>query len=196
MKTLAAWLMLLALSTTGVGQEIRLNAPRFAMLVNQAALKELKLDADQQKQVDGLLGDYIQEVDGEKRLVIRGSVDFEELDSNINKILKPQQQKRLKEAWLQLNGPMALTDTAVAKEVQLTEDQSKKITEAVTSMNQGMRDIFQESGGDQQKMREGVIRLRGETAKLIEGMLSADQKKKLEAMKGAKIDNLLSDKRK
>lgn len=197
MRTCIALLgILFASFSTLDAQEIKLNAPQFALLINEAAVKELKLSADQQKQIDEILSEMVQEVEGEKRLVVRGHVDMEEIEKNVLKTLNDTQRKRLRQAWIQLNGPMALTDTTLAKEVGLKEEQTKKITEAVTNMNDAMRDVFQESAGDQGKMREGVVRLRKNAANDIEAMLTADQKKKLESLKGAKIEGLKKEDKK
>lgn len=197
MRTCIALLgILFASFSTLDAQEIKLNAPQFALLINEAAVKELKLSADQQKQIDEILSEMVQEVEGEKRLVVRGHVDMEEIEKNVLKTLNDTQRKRLRQAWIQLNGPMALTDTTLAKEVGLKEEQTKKITEAVTNMNDAMRDVFQESAGDQEKMREGVVRLRKNAANDIEALLTADQKKKLESLKGAKIEGLRKEDKK
>ncbi|MBL8823275.1 MAG: hypothetical protein JNJ77_11850 [Planctomycetia bacterium] len=197
MRTCIALLSLLFASISSLdAQEIKLNAPQFALLINEAAVKELKLTADQQKQIDDIFGDMVQTVEGEKRLIVRGQVDLEEVEKDVLKVLNDTQRKRLRQAWIQLNGPMALTDTTLAKDVGLKEEQSKKITEAVTNMNDAMRDVFHQSEGDQEKMREGVVRLRKNAANDIEAMLTPDQKKKLESLKGAKIEGLKKEDKK
>lgn len=197
MRTCIALLSLLFASYSSLdAQEIKLNAPQFALLINDAAVKELKLSADQQKQIDEILGEMVQEVDGEKRLIVRGQVDMDEIEKNVLNALNNTQRKRLRQAWLQLNGPMALTDATLAKEVGLKEEQTKKITEAVTNMNDAMRDVFHEAAGDQEKMRECVVRLRKNTANDIEAMLTPDQKKKLETLKGPKIEGLKKEDKK
>lgn len=197
MRIMIALLCLLFVSIPILdAQEIKLNAPQFALLINHAAVKELKLSADQQKQIDEILGDMVQEVDGEKRLIVRGHVDMEEIEKNVLNALNDTQRKRLRQAWLQLNGPMALTDAALAKDVGLKEEQTKKIAEAVTNMNDAMRDVFHDAAGDQEKMREGVVRLRKNTANDIEAMLTPDQKNKLETLKGPKIEGLRKEDKK
>lgn len=197
MRIMIALLCLLFVSIPILdAQEIKLNAPQFALLINHAAVKELKLSADQQKQIDEILGDMVQEVDGEKRLIVRGHVDMEEIEKNVLNALNDTQRKRLRQAWLQLNGPMALTDAALAKDVGLKEEQTKKIVEAVTNMNDAMRDVFHDAAGDQEKMREGVVRLRKNTANDIEAMLTPDQKNKLETLKGLKIEGLRKEDKK
>ncbi|MFO0814455.1 MAG: hypothetical protein U0796_14630 [Gemmatales bacterium] len=186
-----ACLLLLMGYTACQAQQMRLNPPQFALMINKAVLDELKLSKDQQEGVDSLLSEYTQEVDGQKRLVIRGGADLDSLEQDLLKLLNAKQTKRLREAWLQINGPLALTDEKLAKEVGLSADQSQKAVEAVTDMNAAMREAFHEVQGDQQKMTSEVKRLRQETRVALEKLLTAEQRDKLAKLQGEKIANLL-----
>jgi len=88
----------LALTASLHAQQIRMNAPKFALLINDAVAKELKLTADQQEKIKGVFGDCLQEVDGQKRLVMRGQTDMESLEADCMKVLTDKQAKRLREA--------------------------------------------------------------------------------------------------
>ncbi len=108
---------LAAMSLSVSAQEIRLNPPHFALLINEAVVKELKLTAEQQEQLKAVLGDFIQEVNGQKRIVIQGGTDIESLEADSLKVLNEKQSKRLREAWIQVNGAMGITDAKLAKRV-------------------------------------------------------------------------------
>lgn len=189
-RSLACYVLLLSF-TVSHAQQMRLNPPQFALMINQAVLDELKLTKDQQEGVDSLLAEFTQEVDGQKRLVIRGGADLDTLEQDLLKLLKPKQTKRLREAWLQINGPLAITDDKLAKELGLSADQSKKAVDAVTDMNAAMREAFHEAQGDQQKMTSEVKRLRQETRVAMEKLLTAEQRDKLTKLQGEKIANLM-----
>jgi membrane-associated HD superfamily phosphohydrolase len=171
-------------------QEIRLNPPLFALLINDAVIKELKVTAEQQEQLKGVLGDFIQEVNGQKRIVIQGGTDIDSLEADSLKVLNEKQTKRLREAWLQVNGAMAITDAKLAKDLSITEEQTKKATDAIQKMNESMRDAFR-AGGEQEEITAKVKQLRAETKKVIEGLLTAEQKTKLTTLQGAKIEGLI-----
>jgi membrane-associated HD superfamily phosphohydrolase len=182
--------LVFAFAMTLNAQEIRLNPPLFALLINDAVIKELKVTAEQQEQLKGVLGDFIQEVNGQKRIVIQGGTDIDSLEADSLKVLNEKQTKRLREAWLQVNGAMAITDAKLAKDLSITEEQTKKATEAIQKMNESMRDAFR-AGGEQEEITAKVKQLRAETKKVIEGLLTAEQKTKLTTLQGAKIEGLI-----
>lgn len=180
---------LAAMSLSVSAQEIRLNPPHFALLINEAVVKELKLTAEQQEQLKAVLGDFIQEVNGQKRIVIQGGTDIESLEADSLKVLNEKQSKRLREAWIQVNGAMGITDAKLAKELSITAEQTRKSTDAIQKMNESMREVFQ-AGGDREEMTAKVKQLRLETKKVIEALLTAEQKAKLATLQGAKIEGL------
>ena len=182
--------LVFAFAMTLSAQEIRLNPPLFALLINDAVIKELKVTAEQQEQLKGVLGDFIQEINGQKRIVIQGGTDIDSLEADSLKVLNEKQTKRLREAWLQVNGAMAITDAKLAKDLSITEEQTRKATEAIQKMNQSMRDAFR-AGGEQEEITAKVKQLRAETKKVIEGLLTAEQKTKLTTLQGAKIEGLI-----
>lgn len=97
-------------------------------------------------------------------------------DKKIAGILSPEQLARLKQIRIQALGAGALMDESVAKELSVTDDQIAKLQSA-------MRDIRQGGGGSG---NPGEMRAKM-TAKAME-ILDADQKAKLEALKGPAFD--------
>jgi hypothetical protein len=97
-------------------------------------------------------------------------------DKKIAGILSPEQLARLKQIRIQALGAGALMDESVAKELSVTDDQIAKLQSA-------MRDMRQGGGGTG---NPGEMRAKM-TAKAME-ILDADQKAKLEALKGPAFD--------
>lgn len=98
-------------------------------------------------------------------------------DKKIAGMLSPEQLARLKQIRVQALGAGALMDETLAKELAITDDQVAKLQSAMRDMRQGGGG----GGGNPGEMRAKM------TAKAME-ILSADQKAKLEALKGPAFD--------
>ena len=96
-------------------------------------------------------------------------------DKKIAGLLDAKQLARLKQIRVQALGAGALMDDTLAKELAITDDQDAKFQSAMQEMRQGG------GGGNPGEMRAKM------TAKAME-ILSADQKAKLEALKGPAFD--------
>ena len=96
-------------------------------------------------------------------------------DKKIAGLLSPEQLARLKQIRVQALGAGVLMDESIAKELSVTDDQ-------VTKLQSAMRDMRQGGGaGNPGEMRAKM------TAKAME-ILNAEQKAKLEALKGPAFD--------
>ena len=102
------------------------------------------------------------------------------------KILDAGQQKRLMGIAIQVNGAGAVVDPAVAKELNLTDDQKKQLAEVRQKNMEALRDAFQ--GGRDQGGREKIQELRDEANKKMMAVLTSDQQAQLESLKGDKVD--------
>jgi len=98
-------------------------------------------------------------------------------DKKIASLLDAKQLTRLKQIRVQALGAGALMDETLAKELSITDDQVAKLQSAMQEMRQGGGG----GGGNPGEMRAKM------TAKAME-ILSADQKAKLEALKGPAFD--------
>ena len=98
-------------------------------------------------------------------------------DKKIAGLLDAKQLERLKQIRVQALGAGALMDDTLAKELSITDDQVTKFQSAMQEMRQGGGG----GGGNPGEMRAKM------TAKAME-ILSADQKAKLEALKGPAFD--------
>jgi hypothetical protein len=95
-------------------------------------------------------------------------------DKKIAALLSPEQLARLKQIRVQALGAGILMDETLAKALAITDDQIAKLQAA-------MQDLRQGGGGNPGEMRAKM------TAKAME-ILDADQKAKLDALKGPAFD--------
>ncbi|MBN1589043.1 MAG: hypothetical protein JW888_05980 [Pirellulales bacterium] len=110
------------------------------------------------------------------------------IDAAVNEILRPDQLERLGQIWLQVAGTAALSNSEVQEKLGIT-DQQKDEMQAVRDahravMHQSLRNTSREERARTRDER------RGRGRKLVEdlmGILTPDQKAKLEQMKGKKL---------
>lgn len=108
----------------------------------------------------------------------------------VNEILEPRQVARLKEISLQMRGDGALADPEVAKELGLSEDQTKQLAEIRDESFEKSRELFR-PGADEterEEMRKKMEELRKETSQKTLAVLSPEQQEKFEKLKGKKTD--------
>ena len=102
-----------------------------------------------------------------------------------NEVLDDGQEKRLMGILIQVNPVAALTEPAVAKELNITDDQKTKMQEAAAGFREKfgeLRDLSREERG--KKMEE----IQAEISKKVMAELTSDQQEQLEKMKGEKVD--------
>jgi hypothetical protein len=104
-------------------------------------------------------------------------------------MLKPEQQQRAEEIYVQVNGPTVLVSESISKRLTLTEDQITKLTDATID---NMYDAFESlmelqsmSNDDRKDAIEQLIKSRDET---LLSVLNDDQKRKFEKLGGEQLD--------
>jgi len=151
------------------------------------------LNAARQKeyQTAGINPQDFQNMTAEQRqkMVTIGNKLNDEFNPKLKGIVSADQYKRLQQIQLQASlrnqGPSALTAPEVASELNLTDDQKKKLTDLNMEFMQKQRDLFGGGGGGGQ---EAFTKLREErTSKTME-VLTAEQKTKLEKLEGSTFD--------
>lgn len=152
--------------------------------------KALKL-TDEQKDKIGKISDQLRD---DVRKAFDGGNGFEKMQdlykdasAKLNEVLDEGQQKRLMGISIQVNGAGATVDPAVAKELNITDDQQKKLDEVRQRNRLAMREAFQ-AGGGQGGGREQFEKLREEGNKKLLAVLTSEQQSQLEALKGEKVD--------
>ncbi len=107
-----------------------------------------------------------------------------EMREKLEEVLLPEQLERLEQISIQVRGAGALADPELAAKLKVTEDQKTKMEEVRTKSGERMREVFSSGGGDREKMREAFAKMRKEIDDEVLAVLSADQRKEFEEMKG------------
>ncbi len=116
-----------------------------------------------------------------------------ESEKGLAELLSEAQSKRLDEIALQLMGVRALANEDVAKKLKLTADQKKGVEDAFKAADDDRRKMFEglRSGGGNggnaggfEAMREKMDEARKKSEANVLAVLSADQKKQFDELKG------------
>lgn len=112
----------------------------------------------------------------------------EELES----ILPPDKMSRLLGIYIQNSGMQAvLSNPLVTEELSFTDEQKEKVTKTGTEVMEEMRaamgELFGGGGGDRTAMQAKMEEMRKKMDEKYAGILTDDQKKKLEELKGAEF---------
>lgn len=104
--------------------------------------------------------------------------------ARLAEILLPEQMKRLNEIFVQVAGISALQDEDIAKELGVSEAQKTKISEVRQQNRESFGAAMRDGGGDPEANRAKMEELtKANDAKLL-AVLSSDQQKKFEELKG------------
>jgi hypothetical protein len=155
--------------------------------------KELALSDDQKSQVTKLADDARQALGGgggggNRPTQEQMQQTRDDQAKKVAEILLPNQQERLDQILLQLQGSQALTETKVAEKLQLTDDQKKQLTDLNTEYQQKRRDLFGGGGGGGRPDQDAMNKLRTEQTDKAMAILTSDQKDQFTKMEGTKFD--------
>jgi Spy/CpxP family protein refolding chaperone len=100
--------------------------------------------------------------------------------------LNAKQSKRLEQITMQFTALTQLTKPEMAKELKLSDEQVKKFKDMQTEARKALVDILEAK--DPKGKGEKVMKLRDETRKKIEAVLTDEQKKKVREMVGAPFE--------
>ena len=172
--------------------------------------KEIKLDETQEELVK-VVEDEVRGDQPERRFDFREATEkerekyFAERRARAEKqakaangmlatVLSKDQMKRLTQINIQLQGVSALSDADVAKKLKLTDKQRQQISktqrESSDEVRSKMREIFQggSRGGNFEEIRAKMTALRTEADKKVLAVLTTQQQKQFDEMKGKKFD--------
>jgi hypothetical protein len=195
-----------------VGVALLLAAPSLAqfrpqnpvkfLLDSKDFQKDLNLTEDQVKKATDAADEVFKKhADDFKDLDFRseeGRAKMQEVNRKISKetakafedILKPEQMKRLKQIELQSQlrfGVGAFNDSDLQASLKLTDEQKAKIKTISDDLRKEREELFKDVGMDPQKQREARQKMQGlnkEASDKVNKVLTADQKKLLDEMKG------------
>lgn len=173
----------LAIAAIAPAQRMIGAMPRHFLLFNPKVQDELKLTDAQKKAVTTAGGDAVSADDqGRIRVQLSQGTDMDAIKLALKKAITPSQDKRLTEVWIQRDGSFALSDDEVAKSLDLTADQKKKVSAVFDEFGEEMQDLVMSNGG--KVGPEESKALREKTKKKLDAILTASQKTKFEGMKG------------
>ena len=161
----------------------------------QEVQKELNLTSDDSEKIDDTLVNLGQDVG---QAFQSANNDFGQLTLDITKLnvkydgdylktLKPEQATRLKELFVQFSGAAVIVREDFAKDIALTDDQKAKAKQLQLDEGKKVGDLFQ-AGEDPTEMGPAMKKLQDQFKLDLAALLTDDQKKKLEDMKGAKFE--------
>ena len=116
---------------------------------------------------------------------------YGEAAAKLAEILDDAQEKRLMGIVIQVNGANATNDPAVAKELNITDDQKANLAEVRDGIMQAMREAFDEIRGQdlsRDEMRTKFEQLRDDADKKVLAVLTDEQQAQLEALKGEPVE--------
>jgi Spy/CpxP family protein refolding chaperone len=184
---------------TGMGR-MGMGTGKAMLLRSEQVQKELKISEEQKTKITEVvtahqkkssgefakLRDVSREERREKMTAVREKLT-KELDKQLKEVLKKEQFKRLEEISVQQRGTRALTQKDMVAALKLSEEQVEKINGVFQAQGEKMRELFQElrnRQGERGSMREAMEKLRKETDANAIAVLTDEQKKKYESLKG------------
>lgn len=159
--------------------------------------KELEMSGDAAKAVRDMMGNIMPDMRAlfgaseteRAKMLKESSTKAQEV---LDEVLSPEHQKRLLGLYAQQNGFRSVANELVAKEIGLDEAGIAKVKEAAAKAGEDARAKMRgmrESGGefDFTKMREMMEAATKEAEKAVQDVLTDDQEKALETLKGEKF---------
>jgi hypothetical protein len=166
------------------------GADPLSLLSQKSVQEELKITPDQTEKVTKL--------NEQRREAFRGSRDlsqeerqkkFEELAKETSKslaeILRPEQDKRLKQISVQLRGPDAFGDPKVAESMKFTDEQKEKVKVLLEDYRKDRQALFQGGNqGNREENRKKMAEMRTATTEKLTALFTPEQKTTWKEMTG------------
>lgn len=165
-------------------KEILLGRKIFMALTPQVK-EELKVTSDQTSKLLTVFGDTVQ-VDGDKIMIqMTPDTDLGQIEKDAMAVFTADQRKRLDQLWVQRAGGLVLLDDETAKTLKLTDEQKKAVEKLGNETADKMMELFT-TGHDEATVKQSRD-LRKEAGKKMEALLTEEQKKAFEGLKGTLV---------
>ena len=122
----------------------------FALLQRQDIRKELKLSKDQGKQLDEI-GKNLTKTSESGGLQLNS---LQKVDDDMLAVLDDGQKQRFAEVRIQVRGATSLSDPAVAKALELTDDQKDAVKRIRKAAQSRLLDVMRKGNGDNGTMEK------------------------------------------
>lgn len=193
-------LLILALTLLVTAQYLPLAAAeepdRFWFLIHdRAVLAELKLSAAEQ----AAMRKEIDELD-EQFFPLRGTTPekvaaelpgiITEAKKRLHTVLKPEQERRLSEIVMRVQGPAALLRAEVSTQMKFTADQKKRIEKVIGDTQKAIADLEKQAqdGKPREPLEKEAIRLRTEEQADVFAILTKPQQTLWKKLAGSPFD--------
>jgi hypothetical protein len=112
-----------------------------------------------------------------------------DLDTEFAAKLDDAQKKRFNGLILQVNGVGAIADEQISQALGLSADTVKKLKDVVQENNNARREAMQSAqGSSREEMMETMRKLNEKSDAALLAVLSDEEKKKVEELKGSKLE--------
>ena len=168
----------------------------FGLLMMSEVQRELGITEQQRQQIGQLMVEQreqmqslmqqMRNVTPEQRQQLMQQA-IQKWDEGIGKILQPAQKARLREIQRQVEGTYALTRPDVAKELNLSEEQKRRISSILDQYRQKQTQLWQQGRGpnvDRQAMFQQMQQLRQQMDKELLAVLTTPQQEQWRKMQG------------
>ena len=116
----------------------------------------------------------------------------EEMQAQLEEVLLPEQFERLKQLGVQVMGMRALSLERVAKELGISDKQKEELADVTASVTanvqEEVRAMMSSGDFDREAMRSKIEEIREGVESKVMDVLTSDQRKKFEEMKGEPFD--------
>jgi hypothetical protein len=178
----------------GAGSTSRVELASLAEVQSELSL------SDEAKQLVETLNDEMRE---QRRELFQGGGGFgdfaamrekmqtieNDATAKLTEKLTEEQNGRLTEVYVQVNGANALSDQQVQSKLSLTEEQTKKLDDAREENAQAMRDFFQDMQDmSRDERRQASEEMREEGEERLLAVLTDEQRTSFEQMKGETLE--------
>jgi Spy/CpxP family protein refolding chaperone len=140
----------------------------------------LKITDEQKTKIEKINADFRKEMSGDRPDPEKMKKMRDDVTGKLKEVLNADQQKRLMGIFVQVMGSGAVMDPAVGKEIDLTDEQKDKLHEAMGPPPEGREG----RGGGGQSFQDRKAKMDKE----VMAVLTPEQQKKLESLKGEKVD--------
>ena len=106
----------------------------------------------------------------------------------VEKMLKPEQAKRLKQIVFQARGIDGLSDPEIAKELKITSEQTDKVKGLVEASRSEMREAMADANGDRAAMTEAMTKIRKATQAKALALMTPEQTAKYKELAGESFE--------
>ena len=130
------------------GQQMKVStpalSPMFMTYLYKGVPEELKLDAKQIKELNYIMVEVgAESKDGRPAMQAHAQGSYDPYDERVLKLLKPDQQARLEQIWIQKVGLAVLTKPKYQKAIGLSAAQASKIQDILAASQAEVNSIIQ-----------------------------------------------------